>query len=161
MMQSLDRRYVQYFNCRYKRTGTLWEGRYRATLIDSERYPLTCMRYIELNPVRAGMVKRATEYAWSSHRANARGVPDPLVMPHEIYLRLGRSLEERRLSCRQLFGVPVNAAELETIRETANKAWVLGNDRFCARIEELTGRRATPLRRVRPREAGAEIRADV
>jgi len=82
---------------------------------------------------------RATEYAWSSHRANARGVPDPLIVPHEIYLRLGRLLEDRRLSYRQLFGVPVNAEELETIRETTNKAWVLGNDRFCARVEELAG----------------------
>ena len=135
MMQSLGRRYVPYFNGRYKRTGTLWEGRYRATLIDSERYLLTCMRYIELNPVRAGMVKRATEYAWSSHLANARGDTDLLI----------------------------DTAELETIREATNKAWALGNDRFCARIEELTGRRATPLRRtqLKPRGAEAEIRVDV
>jgi len=157
-MQSLGRRYVQYFNCFYKRSGTLWEGRYRATVMDSERYLLSCMRYIELNPVRAGMVKHAVEYAWSSHRANAQGLPDPVIVPHEIYLRLGRSLEERRLSYRRLFGVPVDAAELKTIREATNKAWALGNDRFRARIEELTGRRTTPLRRVRSRGAGLEIR---
>jgi putative transposase len=89
VMQSVGRRYVQYFNFTYGRTGTLWEGRYKATLIDTERYLLTCYRYIELNPVRAGLVAGPGEYPWSSYGANALGRYDPLVTLHGQYLGLG------------------------------------------------------------------------
>ena len=75
VMQSLGRVYVQYFNYRYHRTGTLWEGRFKATLIDTDRYLMTCHRYIELNPVRAGLVQRPEEYGWSSFLRNALGMP--------------------------------------------------------------------------------------
>src|SRR5690242_17237231 len=85
MMQIVGRRYVRYFNDRYARTGTLWEGRFRSTAIDSERYFFTCARYIELNPVRAGMVPHPRDYAWSSFNANAEGSDDPLVEPHFLY----------------------------------------------------------------------------
>ena len=91
LMQSVGRRYVQYFNYSYDRSGTLWEGRYKATLIDSDQYLLTCMRYIELNPVRAGMVKHPLDYPWSSYAANARGQDNLLITPHELYRQLGRS----------------------------------------------------------------------
>jgi len=148
-MQSLGRRYVRYFNDRHNRSGTLWEGRYRATIIDSERYFLTCMRYIELNPVRAGMVGHPAQYPWSSHRANRLGLPDATLVAHEIYRRLGRSEEERRSAYGDLFGVPLHAEEVASIRETTNKAWVLGDDHFRARIEAQADRRAGPLRRPR------------
>lgn len=104
LMQSVGRYYVQYFNYTYGRTGTLWEGRYRATVIDSERYLLTCMRYIELNPVRAGMVTHPSEYDYSSYRHNALAQAEPWVMPHPLYRRLGRSVEARRSPSQTLNG---------------------------------------------------------
>ncbi|MHC4071530.1 MAG: transposase [Planctomycetota bacterium] len=95
-LQSVGRRYVQYFNYTHERTGTLWEGRYRATLIDTERYLLTCMRYIELNPVRARRVRHPRDYRHSSYRAYAYGEADPLVHDHELYKQLGRSAKAKR-----------------------------------------------------------------
>src|SRR5574337_770254 len=95
-MQCLGRRYVQYFNHTYRRSGTLWEGRYRATVIEDEPYLFACLCYIELNPVRAGMVKHPRDYLWSSYHANADGEPDELITPHRLYRALGRTDEERR-----------------------------------------------------------------
>ena len=143
MMQMLGRYYVQYFNSRYQRTGTLWEGRYRATLIDTEQYLLTCMRYIELNPVRAkGMVKQPAAYLWSSYRSNAMGQFDALVTPHREYKRLAKTDAERQSEYRQLFRARIPEATLETIREATNKAWVLGSERFKKKIEKKLTRQA-------------------
>lgn len=150
-LQSVGRRYVQYFNYTYERTGTLWEGRYKATLIDSERYLLTCMRYIELNPVRAAMVTHPIDYPWSSYCANATGDDNPMLTPHSLYRRLGRSAEARQAAYRQLFRAQIAKADLEAIREATNKAWVLGNDRFKKKVEALTGRRSAPRPKGRPR----------
>jgi len=94
-MQGMGRYYVQYFNYTYQRSGTLWEGRYKATLLDSERYLLTCMRYIEFNPVRAGMVSHPREFPWSSYHCNAAGAENELVTPHSIYKRLGGTAKSR------------------------------------------------------------------
>lgn len=94
-MQSLGRRYVRYFNCRYRRTGTLREGRYRAALLETESYLVTCYRYIELNPVRAGMAVRPDDYRWSGCRCNALGEPDALLSPHELYLQLAETPARR------------------------------------------------------------------
>ncbi|HEV8647770.1 MAG TPA: transposase [Burkholderiales bacterium] len=149
-LQSVGRRYVQYFNYTHRRSGTLWEGRYRATLVEAERYLLTCMRYIEMNPVRAAMVEHPADYPWSSYRTNAQGHPDPLVTPHELYRRLDRSDEQRQSAYRQLFRSQIPKGDLEAIRQSTHKAWVLGNDRFRAKIERLSGRRASPLPRGRP-----------
>lgn len=144
VMQSLGRRYVQYFNYRYCRTGTLWEGRYKAALLDTEPYLLTCYRYIELNPVRAGMVARPEAYHWSSYRCNALGEPDSLVTPHELYLRLAGSAAQRCIAYRALFGTALEAGAVAAIREATNKAWVLGDDRFRLEIEDLLKRQAAP-----------------
>jgi putative transposase len=102
-MQAVGRRYVRYFNDSYGRTGSLWEGRYRATLIDSERYLFTCYRYIEMNPVRAGLVSHPRQYPWSSYRANALGQPDALVAAHEQWCALGDDNERRQEAYRGLF----------------------------------------------------------
>lgn len=150
-LQSVGRRYVQYFNYTYNRTGTLWEGRYKAALIDSEHYLLTCMRYIECNPVRADMVEHPGDYPWSSYPANAQGRDDALITPHTLYRRLDRTDSERQSAYRQLFRGQIGKADIEAIREATNKAWVLGNERFRAKIETLTGRRTAPLPRGRPR----------
>lgn len=135
MMQMLGRYYVQYFNHSYQRTGTLWEGRYRATLIDSEEYLLTCMRYIELNPVRTkNLADHPADYAWSSYQYNALGKSNSLVTPHLLYKRLGSTAEERQSAYRQLFRAKISGVTLDEIRESTNKAWVLGSEKFKSKI---------------------------
>ncbi len=149
-MQSVGRRYVRYFNDTYGRSGTLWEGRYRATLIDTERYLLTCMRYIELNPVRAGMVRRPADYPYSSYAAHAQGAASELLRDHELYQRLGRSPKTRQAAYRQLFRAKLPKADVEAIRQATQKAWALGDERFRRKIARAAGRRTTPLPRGRP-----------
>jgi putative transposase len=151
MMQSVGRRYVQYFNNRYGRTGTLWEGRYRATLIDTDQYLLTCYRYIELNPVRAGLVTHPAAYPWSSYAANALGDDDSLLTPHALYLGLDRDAANRRSVYRALFQDAIEASTLDAIRRATNAAWVLGSDRFRRETARLLNRRAAPLPKGRPR----------
>jgi putative transposase len=157
VMQTLGRSYVQYFNFRYRRTGTLWEGRYKAALLDTDQYLLACYRYIELNPVRAGMVQHPGDYRWSSYRCNARGEPDLLVSPHELYASLGSSESQRCAAYRVLFADSVDATTLESIREATNKAWVLGNDRFRAEVEYLVKRQAAPKTRGGDRKSAAYL----
>ena len=146
-MQMLGRHYVQYYNYCYRRTGTLWEGRYKATLIDTEAYLLTCMRYIELNPVRAGMVSHPVDYPWSSYHYNALGRADDLVNPYFEYLRLGITAEKRQAAYRELFNHLIQEHSISEIRQATNKAWVLGNDRFKERIQQQQGRRVEPQAR--------------
>ncbi len=149
-LQSLGRRYVQYFNFTYQRTGTLWEGRYKATIIDSESYLLTCSRYIELNPVRANMVAHPREYPWSSYHWHADGRADALLVDHPLYRRLGKTAEERQSAYRALFRAHLGDTALVEIRDATNKGWALGSDRFLTQIEALSGRRAAPLPKGRP-----------
>ncbi len=150
-MQSVGRRYVQYFNFAYQRSGTLWEGRYRSTVVDAEAYLLKCMRYIELNPVRAmNMTGRPADYPWSSYRGNALGGKDTLLTPHRVYIRLGTSDAQRQAAYRQLFRATLPESDIAAIRAATNKSWGLGNDRFRAKIEALAGRRAAPLSAGRP-----------
>ena len=144
VMQSLGRYYVQYFNYQYKRTGTLWEGRYKSTLLDSEAYLLTCSRYIELNPVRADMVDHPSDYRWSSYGHNALGETNGLISPHEVYLRLGSDPELRCEAYRHLFDAHIDDEKLDEIRASTNRSWVLGSERFKEQIEALTKRQAAP-----------------
>jgi len=146
-IQMLGRYYVQYFNEKYGRTGTLWEGRYKSTLVDSEEYLLICHRYIELNPVRADMVDHPTDYPWSSYRCNAIGQPDPLIINHDRYQEMGSTDDERRQAYRALFDSYVTDKQLDEIRQAANREWVLGSDRFKAKIEQQLQRRVSPLPR--------------
>jgi putative transposase len=145
-MQSIGRRYVRYFNDRHGRSGTLWEGRYRATVIDSQRYLFTCSRYIEQNPVRAGIVDHPAAYEWSSHAANAYGCDDPLVTPHPEYMNLGSTPAERHAAYRALFRPAVERTALDAIRDATNHAWALGEPHFL-RTVSARGRRASPMRR--------------
>lgn len=146
-MQSVGRRYVQLFNSQYDRTGTLWEGRYKAVVIDSERYLFTCYRYIELNPVRAGMTAHPAQYRWSSHRANALGQSDMLITPHDAYLALGGDPGSRQAAYSALFADRIDGETLCEIRSATNKGWALGGDQFREIMSRISGRRATPLRR--------------
>lgn len=152
-LQSLGRRYVQYFNFSYGRTGTLWEGRYRATAVDAESYLLVCSRYIELNPLRAAMVEVPGTYRWSSYRCNALGEENGLVTGHDLYQRLGRSAEQRQSAYRDLFRQTVADEFLGALRDATNKGWVLGNERFRAQVEEMASRRAAPLPRGRAKKS--------
>lgn len=147
MMQSVGRRYVQYFNTTYRRSGTLWEGRYKATLIDSENYLFTCYRYIELNPVRANMVSHPGEYRWSSYHANALGREDRLVTHHDSYNALGSVPSERQEAYRKMFSAHIDEKTLEDIRQSTQKGWALGSERFRSEVEQLLDRRTRPLPR--------------
>ena len=149
-MQALGRRYVRHVNTVYRRSGTLWEGRYRAAPIDSEKYFLACCRYIELNPVRAGMVRGPRDYCWSSYRAHAQGASDPLVADHELYRRIGRSASDRQTGYRVLFRTALDEAFVEDLRAATQGGWALGDMRFKRQIAEALGRRVTPLPRGRP-----------
>lgn len=146
-MQTLGRRYVRYINETYQRTGTLWEGRYKSSLIDSERYLLTCYRYIELNPVRAGMVNHPEDYPWSSYHHNAYGKKDTLISEHYLYLALDSSVAARYRAYRQLFATDIDNKSVNSIRECTHKGWVLGNDRFKELVGEQLNTRVTPRQR--------------
>ncbi|MGE4369346.1 MAG: transposase [Burkholderiaceae bacterium] len=128
MMQALGSRYVRYVNQRYKRTGTLWEGRFRSSPILSEQYFFRCQRYIELNPVRANIVETPGAYRWSSFHANARGIVTSLWTPHPSYLALAETTAGRLLAYRTLFDTPLNPGHLETIRSAVNKGRSLSDD---------------------------------
>lgn len=147
MVQTIGRYYVQYFNHAYRRSGTLWEGRYKASLIDSETYALTCYRYIELNPVRAQMVAHPAEYPWSSYRGNALGVQDELLTPHPLFLSLGRTEEVRQAAYRALFATHLDEKTLTDVRAATNKAWVLGGEHFKDGISVQLNRRPGLLSR--------------
>ena len=147
MMQSLGRYYVRYINQTYDRTGTLWEGRYKSTLVDSDNYFLTVSRYIELNPVRAGMVSHPAEYPWSSYQYHALGKPIELITPHFLYQGLAKTEKTRQKRYTALFDKMIPEYTLEEIRHSINRAWVLGDGRFKRQIEKQTGRRASPLTR--------------
>jgi len=161
-LQSVGRRYVQHFNQRYRRTGTLWEGRYKATVIDAEDCLITCMRYIELNPARGGMVAHPRDYRWSSYRVHADGERDDLLTDHRLYRRLGKDAASRQAAYRQLFRGALGEALLAETCEATNKGWALGNDRLRRRIEALGSCRATPRNPGRPpNEAADQISGDL
>jgi putative transposase len=139
-MQALGRRFVYYINKTYRRSGTLWEGRFKASLVDSEAYLLTCMRYIEMNPVRANMVSHPGEYRWSSYAANAQGKVDPVLTPHPLYLALDPEARVREHAYRELFRNHLDVDTLHDIREALNHELVLGRSYFKEKIEQMTNR---------------------
>jgi putative transposase len=151
LMQASGQRYVFYINKTYKRTGTLWEGRYKSSLIDSDHYLLTCMRYIELNPIRANMVNHPGDYKWSSYRINAQGENDPLIEYHPLYIDLGLSSEARQTTYRELFRHHMDNDTLHEIRDTLNHEVVLGRSYFKDKIEEITKRQTRLGKPGRPR----------
>jgi len=144
MMQDLGRKYVRYINKTYKRTGPLWEGRFKASLVDSDAYLFTCMRYIELNPVRANMVKHPGEYNWSSYARNAYGKPDALIHPHPLYTELDKSPEQRKFAYREFFCMDLEPDEIHAIRDALNQQLVLEREDFKDKIEEMTNRQTRP-----------------
>jgi putative transposase len=158
MFQSLGRQYVRHINKTYRRRGTLWEGRYKCNVIQSDRYLLTCMRYIEMNPVRARMIRVPVEYRWSSFSFNALGEDNSIVSPHAEYLALGNSTSDRQAAYRDLFRQSMSAEELDMLRCAMHSGTPLGNDRFRRQIEMALGRKIGEICRGRPKvskESGA------
>jgi putative transposase len=151
-MHTFSRNYAGLFNGRHGRTGTLWEGRYKACLVDTQAYFLACSRYIELNPVRAWMVSAPGEYRWSSYAANAELRDDPLLAPHPEYLALGASPAARSRAYKALFDEALSEELTARIRAYLQQEKALGSDRFQAWVQERTGRFAGLRPRGRPRK---------
>jgi putative transposase len=149
LMQRLGRRYVRYFNDRHSRSGTLWEGRYRSTVVEPARYLLACYRYVELNPVRAGLVTDAARYQWSSCRHHLGFVSDPLLTDHSLYWALGNTPFERQAAYREILDSGELPTELDAIRHAAHRGWLLGE---ADRVSDAgANRRIGPLPKGRPR----------
>ena len=152
LAQYIGRQYVPYINFIYGRSGTLWEGRHKGSLVQSEAYLLNCMRYIELNPVRAKMVEKPEDYPWSSYMANAYAVENDLISPQGSYLDLSKIRQDRVLSYRALFEEPMSGRMLSDIRQAWQTGTPLGNDRFRQQIEEILKVRVGRTRRGRHSE---------
>ncbi len=152
MMQSVGSKYVQYFNSKYQRTGTLFEGRYKASLIESDRYFLACSRYIEENPVRAGIVSSPSEYRWSSYHHHVADHDDDLIKDHPTYLALGNNHWTRAKTYKDLFFEVMDEQILRGIRRSIQKDMVLGGEYFLKEIETILNRRVRPGERGRPKK---------
>jgi putative transposase len=150
LMQSVGRRYVQYVNRFYKRSGTLWERRFKSSVVQTEEYLLLCQRYIELNPVRAGMAEDPAQYRWSSYRHHALGQTDQRLQHHAMYLALGLDEETRRATYRDLFRYELDEVALTDMRLALAQGQPLGNERFKEEMTAATGVRQTQARRGRP-----------
>ncbi len=150
-------RYAQYINKRYKRTGTLWEGRHRSSLVQSEKYLLTCYRYIELNPVAAKMVTKPEEYYWSSYGSNAWG-DKSWITPHSEYILLGQTHEERCYNYRELFKCHIDADDIHRIRQATRYCQPVGDDRFKEAIERKYGLKLGHAKRGRPRKVAVLVK---
>jgi putative transposase len=156
MMQAVGRAYVRYFNLRHHRSGTLWEGRYRSNLIESERYLLACMVYIDLNPVRAGMVGQAADYPWSSHRHCIGQVNAPWLKPHALFWGLGNTPFAREAAYAELVHTGLASREKAQLTQSALSGWALGSSDFLSGLQHSTQRRLLPGKAGRPakKEAG-------
>ena len=150
VMQSTGRKYVRYINGLHNRTGTLWEGRHKASLIDSTNYLLSCQRYIELNPVRANMVMLPGDYRWSSYQANANGKPIKCITPHPEYLKLGNSKELRTLAYQEIFRHVLLPEQIHQFRECLHHNFPLGSDKFKTLIEQTLNAKIGQLKQGRP-----------
>ena len=157
LMQAVGRRYVRYFNTRQQRSGTLWEGRYRSTLIQAERYLLACMVYIDLNPVRAGLVAEPAQYPWSSHRHYAGMAVDRLVTPHPLFWSLGNTPFARELAYGELVAAGISRETREALAGSAHKGWALGDDDYLADLQRRTDRRTKPLSPGRPLKKNSSV----
>lgn len=150
MMQAVGRRYVRYFNQRQGRTGTLWEGRYRSTLIQADRYLLACMVYMDLNPVRAGLVATAKDYPWSSHAHYVGLRSDKLITPHPLYWSLGNTPFSREAAYAEMVAAGVSPEQQQALTESALRGWALGTTDYVADLQKRTERRVSKARPGRP-----------
>jgi putative transposase len=152
MMQWVGRYYVPYFNHKYQRTGTLWQGRFKTTIIDPENYFLPCLRYIELNPMRLEMTGNPAHYPWSSYGHHIGAKPDPLITDHAIYWALGNTPFDREAAYRNLVEQGITQEEVRAIRDATNTGWILGAEKFRENIARQTSRRVSPAKKGRPKK---------
>lgn len=154
LMQYVGRHYVPYINAKYGRTGTLWEGRFKASSIDTRNYLLACYRYIELNPVRARIVQLPEEYRWSGCRSNALGESNTLLSPHSEYLSLGSTPSARRSSYKAMFEQAISDRELDAIRRHVQSGTPMGSPQFLIQIQSRVSVSVGFAKRGRPKKAG-------
>jgi len=157
MMQSLGRRYVARFNRRHGRSGTLWEGRFRATVIEAQHHLHACICFVELAPLRAGLAREAQEHPWSSARQHLGLASDPLVTDHPLYWAMGNTPFEREAAHRRLLERGLTTEQTRSIAEATLKGWALGSESFALALEERTLRRVRPGRRGRPRKTAVSL----
>lgn len=151
VMQALGRSYVRYFNTRQSRTGTLWEGRYRSTLIQADRYLMACMVYIDLNPVRAGLVGDPAEYRWSSHLHYVGRRADKLVTPHPLYWELGNTPFAREIAYSDLVRSGIGSQQQQALTDATMRGWALGEPDYVADLQRRTERRVAKGKAGRPK----------
>jgi putative transposase len=161
LMQDIGRRYVQYVNYRYQRCGGLWQGRYKSSHVQSERYLLVCMRYVEMNPVRARMVAAPGEYPWSSYAANALGQPNEILTPHPEYLSLDVNASARWQAYRALFASAVDDPAHNLIRPATQQGVVAGDRKFIEEIESSQGLQLQLRRQGRPEKGSDPFSASI
>jgi putative transposase len=151
LMQAVGRRYVRTYNLRHARTGTLWEGRYRSTLIQAERYLMACMVYLDLNPVRAGMVADPAEYPWSSYQHSIGRRADRLITPHPLYWALGNTPFAREQAYADMVRAGIGADQQRALTDSALQGWALGEPDYVADLQRRTERRVARGQAGRPR----------
>jgi putative transposase len=144
LMKGLAQLHTQYVNRTYGRSGSLWEGRFHSCLVQSEGYLLNCYRYVELNPVDAGVCAHPAKYEWSSYQANGQGVFDAAITPHDEYVRLGGTAHSRRAAYRDLVATPMDPERIEEIRRATDGNFALGDEKFKQTLSQALGRRAYP-----------------
>jgi putative transposase len=152
VIRDLGRDYVRTINKTYRRSGTLWEGRFKSSLVDTTRYCLTCYRYIELNPQSAGMVKQPADYPWSSYHFNAMGKPNPIIAPHDCWLLLGENNDTRNEAYRALFREKLDQQDIKRIHQSLNTGLPTGSDKFRREIEQALSVKLGHGKRGRPRK---------
>ena len=152
MMQYVGRYYVPYFNRKYHRTGSLWQGRYKATVLQAETYFLPCSVYMENNPVRKGLVLDAADYVWSSYQHHIGQRLDPLVSDHPIFWALGNTPFQREANYKEMIASCVSAKDIAILSEATNKGWLLGSTTFKAEMAKTSARRVEPVKPGRPRK---------
>lgn len=150
MMQAVGRRYVRHFNAAQQRTGTLWEGRYKSTVIQSERYLLACMAYMDLNPVRAGLVVQPQDYPWSSHAHYLGLRTDRLIKPHALFWELGNTPFAREAAYAELVRAGINPVQQAALTDATLRGWALGDPDFVVNLQKRTERRVSKAQAGRP-----------
>ena len=161
LIQSVGRRYVRYINQTYSRTGTLWEGRFKSAVVGRDEYLIACSRYIEMNPIRAGMVRDPGEDRWSSYLFRALGTPDRLLDEDPWYMSLGANVRERQRVYREWFCATINEGEWDQIRKATQQGRVIGKADFQKQIEAMLGRRVVSEVRGRPRKVQPSTQENV
>ena len=152
MMQAIGRHYVPYFNARHGRSGGLWEGRFRATVLESDAYFIPCAQLIEQQPLRAGLVGELSAYPWSSHAHHVGSRREPWITDHPAYWALGNTPFDREAAYQRLSDTPVSAVQVAEIEAATHKSWPLGSEAFRRSLVKLTSRRLEPAKRGRPRK---------